>query len=55
VGAVWQMHGYILSSSGRFRLYLQFVASRNNQGTSLGAHVLVEVMADFSCLSCGYF
>src|SRR6476659_5535002 len=40
VGAVWQIHGYILSSNGRFRLYLQLVTSRNNQEASLGACVL---------------
>jgi len=37
VGAVWQMHGYILCTSGRFRLYLQIIASRNNQETALSA------------------
>jgi hypothetical protein len=40
VGAVYQMHGYVLSASGRFRIYLQLVTSRNNQETSLGACVL---------------
>src|SRR6516162_1304928 len=34
------MHGYVLSTSGRFRFYLQLIASRDNQETSLGAGVL---------------
>src|SRR6516164_3056128 len=34
------MHGYALSTGGRFRFYLQLIASRDNQETSLSAGVL---------------
>src|SRR5262249_21982975 len=34
------MHGYVLSTSGRFRFYLQLIDSRGNQETSLGAGLL---------------
>src|SRR5262249_10847882 len=34
------MHDYIVSTGDRFRLYLQLIASRDNQQTSLGAGML---------------
>src|SRR5262245_55817777 len=40
VEAVAQMHGYILSTGDRIRLYLQLITSRDNQKTSFGAGVL---------------
>src|SRR6516165_9928969 len=40
VEVVAQMHGYMLSTGGRFRLYLQLITSRDNQKTSFGARVL---------------
>src|SRR6516164_4493098 len=40
VEAVAQMHGCILSTGDRFRLYLQLITSRDNQKTSFGAGVL---------------
>src|SRR6516162_10414789 len=40
VQPVTQIHGYVLSTSGRFRFYLQLIASRDNQETSFGAGLL---------------
>src|SRR6266403_1303465 len=40
VRPVAQMDGYILTTSGRFRLDLQLIAARDNQETSFGASVL---------------
>src|SRR5262249_28553371 len=40
VEAVAQMHGYVLSTGDRIRLYLQLITSRDNQKTSFGAGVL---------------
>jgi len=40
VDGLAQIHGYFLSSRHRFGLYAQFLASRNNQQSSLGIRVL---------------
>jgi hypothetical protein len=37
--AILQVHGYIRSTSGRERLYLQLITSTSNQETALGACV----------------
>src|SRR5215472_14005373 len=47
VGPVPQMHFYILSTSDRFRLYLQLITSRDNQKTSFGAGVLEGCAHEF--------
>src|SRR4029077_2947295 len=40
MGAISQMHGYILSADGCFRFRQQLITSRNYQETPLGASVL---------------
>ena len=41
------MHSYVLSASGRFRLYLQLIALRHNQETSRGTSVLESRAHEF--------